>query len=229
MGFLSERDQKLVRDRLAEMKEAVKLLHFTQALNCDSCSAAQKLLEEVAALSEKLILEVHNLLLEKELAARYGIDKVPATVIEGERDYGIRLYGLPAGYEFAVLLEDILHVSKRDSGLEPESRERLKALRQPVHLEVLVTPTCPYCPAAARLAHQLAIESEWITADMVEAAEYPELVQRYRVRGVPKTVINGRQFVDGAVPEEELIEQVLQAAGVPQAQREIASQVRSTV
>jgi glutaredoxin-like protein len=228
MGFLSERDQKLVRERLAEMKEPVKLLHFTQTLNCETCLDAQKLLEEVAALSDKLRLEMHNPLLEKELAARYGIDKVPATVIEGERDYGIRLYGLPAGYEFAVLLEDILQVSQRASGLEAASVERLKALRQAVHLEVLVTPTCPYCPTAARLAHQLAIESEWITADLVEAAEYSELVQRYRVRGVPKTVINGRHFVDGAVPEEELIEQILQAAGVRPAQREIESGVRST-
>jgi alkyl hydroperoxide reductase subunit AhpF len=73
--------------------------------------------------------------------AEYAVDKVPATAIRNGKDYGIRFYGLPAGYEFAALLDGILAVSKGDSGLQPESREKLAQLTQPLHLQVFTTPT----------------------------------------------------------------------------------------
>ncbi|MBZ5515954.1 MAG: glutaredoxin, partial [Acidobacteriia bacterium] len=82
-----------------------------------------------------------NFLLDKERVAEYGVDKVPATIIRNGKDYGIKFYGIPAGYEFSTLLDTILSVSKGDSGLEPESREKLAAVTQPIQLEVFVTPT----------------------------------------------------------------------------------------
>ena len=99
------------------------------------------MLEEVAALSPKLSLEIYNFVLDKEKAATYGVDKIPATVVRNAKEYGIRFYGLPAGYEFATLLDAILAVSQGESGLKPETKEKLAKIIQPVHLEVLVTPT----------------------------------------------------------------------------------------
>ncbi len=64
------------------------------------------------------------------------------------------------------------------------------------------------------LAHQLAIESDWITADMIEATEFPDLVRRYAVSGVPKTVINETLWIDGAVPKTEFIGRVLEGAAM---------------
>ena len=99
------------------------------------------MLEELAALSDKLSLEVYDFLLDKEKVAEYGVDKVPATVVCNGKDYGIRYYGMPAGYEFSTVLDAILDVSRGDSGLGAESKARLAQLGQPVHLEVFVTPT----------------------------------------------------------------------------------------
>ena len=214
--LLSDKVRKQIRARLAEMERPVRLIHFTQGLSCNSCEPTQQLLKEVAALSDKLTLEVHNLVLEKEEAARLGIDKVPATVVANEKDHRIRLYGLPAGYEFAILLEDIVDVSRGRTGLDSETRERLQTLTRPVHLQVFVTSTCPYCPAAARLAHQLALESDLVTADMIEATEYPDLVAKYGVQGVPKTIVNEAHAIEGALPEPYLVEQIVQAANVPE-------------
>ena len=95
----------------------------------------------MAELSDKLSLEVHNFLLDKERAAEYKVDKVPATVVRDGQDHGIRFYGIPAGYEFSTLLDAILAVSSGDSGLEEESREKLRQIASPLHLEVFVTPT----------------------------------------------------------------------------------------
>ena len=61
-----------------------------------------------------------------------------------------------------------------------------------------------------RLAHAFALESDLIRADMVEATEFPHLVQRYGVRGVPRTVVNEAVFIDGALPEDVYLAHVLE-------------------
>jgi len=88
-------------------------------------------------------------------------------------------------------------------------------LDKEVHIQVFVTPTCPYCTTAVRLGHQFAIESPFIRAEMIEATEFPQLANKYDVFGVPKTVINEFVFIDGAVPEATFLENVLKAIAAP--------------
>src|SRR3989442_6607763 len=135
MGLLGEEEILEVRERIKEMANPVKLIHFTQELNLEYGRETRLLLEELAALSDKLSLEVYNFLLDAEKVAEYGIDKIPATVVRNEKDYGIRFFGLPAGYEFSKLLDAILAVSKGDSGLEPETPDKLRNIVQPLHLQ----------------------------------------------------------------------------------------------
>jgi alkyl hydroperoxide reductase subunit AhpF len=141
MGLLGDADVAEIRERLLAMENPVKLVHFTQELNLQYGRETRQLLEELAQISDKLTLETYNFLIDKEKVAEYEVDKVPATVIRNGKDYGIRFFGLPAGYEFSALLDAILAVSAGDSGLQPESREKLAQLSQPLHLEVFSTPT----------------------------------------------------------------------------------------
>ncbi|MGD0225359.1 MAG: hypothetical protein ABSF71_23775 [Terriglobia bacterium] len=141
MTLLRESDVAEIRERLEGMVSPVKLVHFTQELNLEYGREARELLEELTQISDKLSLESYDFLLDKEKVSEYGVDKVPATVIRNGKDYGIRFFGLPAGYEFAALLDAILAVSAGDSGLKPESREKLALLTQPLHLQVFTTPT----------------------------------------------------------------------------------------
>jgi len=141
MGLIRDEDATEIRQRLTAMTDPVTLIHFTQELNLEYGREARQLVEELAGLSDKLTVEVHNFLLEKETANEYGIDKVPATVVRNGKDYGIRFYGLPAGYEFVTLLDAIVNVSQSDSGLEAVNKEKLSKITQPLHLEVFVTPT----------------------------------------------------------------------------------------
>jgi len=141
MGLLRDSDVDEIRTRLAQMVNPVKLVHFTQELNLEYGRQTQQLLEELSEISDKLSLEKYNYLIDREKVAEYGVDKAPATVIRNGKDYGIRFFGLPAGYEFSALLDGILAVSKGDSGLQPESRTKLSQLKEPVHLEVFSTPT----------------------------------------------------------------------------------------
>ena len=141
MGLIGNEEGQEIRERLNEMVNPVRLIHFTQELNLEYGREAMQLVEELAGFSDKLSGEVYNYLLDKDRVAEYGIDKVPATVIRNGKDYGIRFYGIPAGYEFSTILDTIVAVSKGDSGLKPESREKLATITEPMHLEVFVTPT----------------------------------------------------------------------------------------
>jgi len=197
---------------LASMAKPVKMVLFDQQeMECLYCRETHQLAEEVSQLSDKLSLEVYGLKSDAEMAEKYGIDKIPAITIlgEGDRDYGIHYYGIPSGYEFASLLEDLKMVAAGDSGLEPETRQMLAGLEKPLHLQVFVTPTCPHCPRAVRLAHQMAFESDKVIGDMIEAQEFPHLAQKYRVMGVPRTVINEDDFVEGGMPERMFRDKLL--------------------
>lgn len=141
MSLLSARDRQAIKDRLEEMTEPVRLVNFTQELECPGCRETGMLLKELVELSDKLALVQHNYQLDREQVAAFKIDRIPATAVVGAKDYGIRFYGLPAGYEFATLLDDIIFVSKGASGLSAAAVERVRAIDKPVHLEVLVTPT----------------------------------------------------------------------------------------
>ena len=141
MRLLSRQDTRAVRQRLQVMAGPVKLIHFTQKIGLEYGRESRRMLQEVAALSEKLSLEIHDYLLEKDQVAAYRVDKVPATIVRNAKDYGIRFYGLPAGYGFANLLDAVQAVSQGDARLSDVTRGRLKVLSRPLHLEVFVTPT----------------------------------------------------------------------------------------
>jgi hypothetical protein len=69
-----------------------------------------------------------------------------------------------------------------------------------------------------RLAHHLAVASDWIRGDCVEATEFPELAQRYMVIAVPKIVVNERVSFEGALPEPQFVDAVLRAVNGPAAE-----------
>ncbi len=215
MSLLSDKDREHLINEFAGLTNPVKLIVFTQEFECQYCLETRQIAEELAGLSDRISLEIYDFVADKEVADAYGVDKIPASIImqggEQPKDYGIRYYGIPAGYEFSSLVEDVLLVSRGESGLSDASKRWAKDLAEPVHLQVFVTPTCPYCPRAVVMAHQLAMESDLITADMVEATEFPHLSMKYQVMGVPRTVINENVHVEGAVPEPMLLAKLQQA------------------
>ncbi len=206
-----------VKQVFAELKEPVEVLFFGRQSGCEYCGDTLQLVQEVVALDDRLSLRVYDIEKDHEAAQKYRVDKAPGLVLVGRdgdqlTDYGIRFAGIPAGHEFSSLIHDLLLVSSRDSGLSEATRAFLKKLSQPVLLQVFVTPSCPYCPQAVVLAHQMALESPWVEAEMVEAIEFPELSEQFGVSGVPQTTINsGAGTVIGAAPEENLVAEIQHA------------------
>ncbi|MEW6196434.1 MAG: thioredoxin family protein [Bacteroidota bacterium] len=211
--YLDEKVRTELRKQLSVLTKNVKLLFFTQELECQYCKETRDILTELTEVSDKLTLEIKNLVVDKEDAEKYNVDKIPATVLldENGKDYGIKFYGIPSGYEFASLLEDIKMLGTGATGLSPEVEESVKKIDSEIHMQVFVTPTCPYCPQAVVTAHKFAYLNEKIKGDMVEATEFPHLSQKYNVRGVPRTVINENTFLEGAAPEQTVLDKVKEA------------------
>ena len=135
-----------IRDVFQKMQHPVELILFVTQENCDYCAETRQLLEELAPLSDFLRLKVYDLQTDADVAVKFGVSDAPAILImgrEGEQvtDLGVRYLGIPSGHEFSTLIQDILLVSGRDSGLAPETRAYLKGLTSPLLLQVFVTPT----------------------------------------------------------------------------------------
>ena len=196
-----------------ELKEQVGLKLFSQAIGCETCQIAEELLKELADVEqEKIKLEVYSPLVDREISQKYGIDRVPTTVIEGDKDYGIRYIGLPAGLEFTTLVQGIVQVSKREPRLSERTVEMLKGIDLPMEIMVFVTTSCGYCPSAAITAMNFAMANDNISALIVDASENMDLAERFQVVGVPKIVINRglAEFV-GAQPENNFLGYVISA------------------
>lgn len=201
----------LTKEFSGKLVNDVRLVVFTQETPCMFCRETVEVCQDLASVNPKIKVEVFDFVKDQMRANELRIDKIPAIAVIGAKDYGVRFYGIPSGYEFTSLVGSILDVSKGDSGLSPASKELLKKVDKTVHIQVFVTPTCPFCPTAVRLTHRLAIESDMIWSDMIESNEFTPLAQKYGVMGVPKTIINEKHEVSGVIPEDLLVQHVLNA------------------
>ena len=143
MSLLSPSDQQTLRDMFSDMTQAVTILFFTQTFGCETCDETKTILAELTELTDQIVVEEINLVLDKERAALYGIDRAPGLVLlSGGVDTRIRMLGAPAGYDFMSLVDAILAVSgASDAPLTQESLELLATVTEPRKIEVFVTPT----------------------------------------------------------------------------------------
>ncbi|MEM2816063.1 MAG: thioredoxin family protein [Candidatus Bathyarchaeia archaeon] len=211
--MIPEAHRKHLAEELTEkLGDPVKLVLFTQEVECPHCVQTRTLIQELSSLNQKIKFEVYDLIADSAKTKEYSVDKVPAVAIIGRKDYGLRFYGFPYGYEFKTLIEGLIAASRGATDLPEDIKRELKALTSPVRIQVFVTLTCPYCPAVAATAYKFAVESALVTADVVDVSEFPHLGLKYGVMGVPKTVINDKVEFVGAMPEDIFLEYVLLAA-----------------
>ncbi|HEV8674259.1 MAG TPA: hypothetical protein VGX21_09435 [Methylomirabilota bacterium] len=141
MAILTDKDREGVTEELKKLTGPVKLVVFGSQLGSEYSIETERLVREVAECSDKVAVEVYNLHIDREKATTYGIERVPAVVVEGAKDYGIRFFGIPMGYEFTNLIDGMLVAASGESKLSAETLQRLSGLDKPVHIQVFTTPT----------------------------------------------------------------------------------------
>lgn len=145
-SLLNDDIKNQVRDIFADLKNPVNILFFSLEENCPYCEDTRQLMEELTDLSDMLLLTEYDLEKDSTIASEFNIDKAPGLVLtaqDGDEiiDFGIRYAGIPSGHEFSTLIHDLIQIASRDSGLSEKTRDYLKTLTEPLHLQVFVTPT----------------------------------------------------------------------------------------
>jgi alkyl hydroperoxide reductase subunit AhpF len=142
MALITEDVATQLREEFSHLVNPVRLAVFSQALADPVSEEVRRLVEEIAALEPRVSAEPRNFVLDKDRVESLGIARIPAVAVLGEeKDYGIRFYGLPSGYEFGTLIDAMLLVSSGASSLSDATRAFLGKLEQPVHIQVFSTPT----------------------------------------------------------------------------------------
>ena len=213
MSLIPDDKKELLTNEFKEkLENPVRILIFTQEIECRFCSETRQLAQELAVLSDKITAEVYDFVADADKAKEYSIDKIPALAIIGKKDYGVRIYGIPYGYELQTLIEAVINVSTGKTDLTDKTKKILSEVAAPVHIQVFVSLTCHHCPIAAAVAHKLAVESDFVRADVIDGSEFPQLSQKYAVMGVPKIIINEKTEFVGAFNEDLFAEYVLLGA-----------------
>jgi glutaredoxin-like protein len=224
------REQEFLREKFShELASRVRIHFFTQKETpllvpgrqpCQHCKPTRQMLEELAALTDGISLRQHIFEEDKEAVAQYQVERIPAIVLHAGDKRWLKYYGLPGGYEFVTLIETIVDISRGTSYLSDKARKRLRKLKDSVRIQVFVTPACPHCPQMARLAYHMALESPCISAEVIEATEFPELSERHQVRAVPTTTIDDKMSFAGAVRDDvlvDIIERLMQPSPLTEA------------
>ena len=150
MALISPEDRQTLQTLFAkELQDDVNITYFTQresvliipGQECAYCKDTRELLEELAGISEKLHVTVKDFVRDEQEAQNLGITRIPAFILQGHTKGAVRYFGVPAGYEFSTLIEDLIDVSKGTTNLSEKTREVLATIDQDVHIQVFVTPT----------------------------------------------------------------------------------------
>jgi len=211
MAVLDENTTKEVSKRFEGLKSEVTLVYFGKETELNN--EIKGLLNEVAALSDKITLEEYDVAKDKETAEKHGVTDGPVTLFKSEHVKGdARFYGMPSGYEFGTIIELI----KLAGGELKVNDDMVKFFdsSEGVKLEVFTTPQCPHCPASVYVALKFAMSSPKVKGYAYESMEFSEVAQKYKVTSVPKTVINeGKGEFVGGYPEDVALVKIKEAVG----------------
>ncbi len=208
MALFDQEIKDQLKSILSSLNNTIKILFFTQEIECPSCSMTHEFLSEIVELSDKMHLSTYEFKKDKEIADKFKIDKIPAIIVTDEKEtiQGVRFFGMPAGYEINSFLSACLEVSGHKENIDSKILEEIKKIDKEIHIQVFITLSCPYCPSAVATAHKLAIENKNIISDMVESSTFTPMAIKYNVSSVPKIVINEKNEFIGAQPIEKFLE-----------------------
>ncbi len=190
-----------------ELKGKVDLILFGKDNECSFCSEYNELVEEIAEQSED-VSSLHYALSSPE-AKEHGIEIAPSLLIYSpEHKTSATFCGPPGNHFFAILIEDIVDASRGAPNISGKLIEEMKEINFPLRIRVFVSQTCPHCPPAVKVAHDFSLSNPNIHSEMIDGALFPQLRQKYRVMGVPKTVINDQIELLGAQPPGEVLSKI---------------------
>jgi len=202
-------DMETIETKFTALRHDVKLVFFNRESDCAHCNVDRRLFEQLASITHKIEFEAYNFAINEEKDREYRIFAVPALAIIGAKDYGIRYYGYPRGTELNIFIDDIVYVSQGENKLPHAVSQKLNKLNKEIQLKIFISLSCPYSLPVAKLGLKMAVASDYINVDIIDALDFLDISEKYNVRGIPMTVINENKLFYGALDSKEYIDNIL--------------------
>ena len=211
---MNEQSLKIIGPTIGSLKKPVRLILFTSDVGCESCPEVRKIAQAIKANAPRVAVESYDLVMDRDKTELYGIKRAPALVVQDSDDHIVTFYGLVEDTFFSILLDCILAFSEKRAWFPADVRSTLSHLGQDVHIQVFVETDCPLCRPVAETAIGLAQENSLITTDIIIASDYPDLLRKYDIKVLPKTIFGKNLHMDGHVTESEFLEMIFAAEGL---------------
>lgn len=226
MSLIPERDKPALRLRLGSLRFPVRIACILRESGCGASREIHDLLNDLKVLSPMIDVETYFVEHDPAATTRFDIPLVPSIVLRTDlRDhtghepsgecYGIRFAGVPRQYELVAFLDAVEMAGTGKIDVRSDLLKKLGQITTPVHIRIFVTTASPYCPSAVITAHRLAMANRHIRSEMIDAAAFPDVAEKYDVHGVPRVVINEETAFEGSLPDDLYIDEVLRAAELP--------------
>jgi hypothetical protein len=209
-------DQSLakIKNRPRLRNQPVRLVLFTSDVGCSTCPAMVELARKIKEQLGLIALEHYDIVMDRDKTELYGIAFAPALVVQGGEGRSVIFYGRIEDVFLDVLLNTITAVSESKVWFPEKVLSTLSHLTNDVSVRVIVDRDCDKCRPVAETAIGLAMSSDLVLTSIIVGRDFPELIKRYRVAEIPKTLFGENLHLDGHIPESEFLEMIFQAEGV---------------
>jgi hypothetical protein len=212
--MINETSLKIIQTNAGRLIKPVRLIVFTKDTGCKACPAVVELAHAIKDQMGKIALETYDLVMDRDKTEQYGVTVAPALIVQGGEGQTVTFYGLVEHIFLEVLLNAIHAVSDAKVWFPADIRRSLSRLSQDVNIRVFVESNSQECRFVADTAIGLALESEHINTDIIMAGDFPELIKKYNITTLPKTIFGENMHVDGNLLESDFLEMIFQAEGI---------------
>jgi thiol-disulfide isomerase/thioredoxin len=212
--MLSETALLTIRSKSQVMNKPVRLVLFTSDTGCEACPDMLELVRAIKGKFEKIALETYDVVMDRDKTELYGVKLVPALVVQGGDGKVVKFYGMIEDVFLDILLSTISAVSHGKIWFPRDVERALAHLTNDVSVRVFVDSDCAQCRPVAETAIGLGLENKLVSTSIIVASNFPELVKRYHITEIPKTIFGENLHLDGHVTESVFLEMIFQAEGL---------------
>jgi thiol-disulfide isomerase/thioredoxin len=212
--MLAERTLTAIQKMSAELKKPVRLIVFTTDIGCEACPDMVDLGREIKKRFDRIALETYDVVMDRDKALQYGVKFTPSIVVQGGEGPSVAFSGYIEDTLLDVLLSTIKGLSDAKVWFPEKIVRALHHLSRDVKIRVFVESDCVQCRPVAETAIGLALTSSFIATDVIVASDFPDLVKKFGITTLPKTIFGENLQMDGHVTEGQFIEMVFQAEGI---------------
>jgi hypothetical protein len=196
------------------LKKPVRLILFLNDVGCEACPDAKRAAQAIKKNAPLVALEIYDQVMDRDKTQLYGIRRVPAMVVQDNEGHSVTFYGMVEDIIFSMMIDALYAASEGRTWFQEDIRSALRRLAGAVSIQVFLETDCPLCGPVAQTAIGLALESTLVKTDIIIAGDYPELVKKYSIKDLPKTIIGENLHLDGHVTETVFLEMIFEAEGL---------------